>query len=56
MRYTWAQFRTYLRLARQRRAQERILSFLSANQAQAGGQGAREFLQALQHDAKAAED
>ena len=55
MRYTWAQFRSYLRLARRRQAEERLLAFGATRAATAGGKGATELLQALQADIRDAE-
>lgn len=55
LQYTWAQFRTYLRLARKRQAEERALNFLAINHAMGGGKGAKEFLQAMQADIAAAD-
>jgi hypothetical protein len=54
MRYTWAQFRSYLRLARKRRAEDRKLEFLATNLAMAGGESAKAFLQAMNRDIAAA--
>lgn len=55
MRYTWAQFRTYLRLARRRRAEDRLLQFLATNHAMGGGESAKDFLRALKEDVQAAD-
>jgi hypothetical protein len=48
MGYTWAQFRTYLRLARKRRAQDQLLQAVAGN-------ASKELIQSLQAEIKAAD-
>lgn len=55
MRYTWAQFRGYLRRARRRKAEQDLLHFIATNRAFAGGDGAKELLRGLNDQLKAAE-
>lgn len=50
MRYTWAQFRTYLRLARRRRAEDRLAQVLAAT---APHGGAKTLVEQLQAELKA---
>lgn len=50
MRYSWAQFRGYLRLARKRRSEERLRQFLLA-----GGKERSEYADALRREIAAAE-
>lgn len=47
MGYTWAQFRTYLRLAQQREAERRATDLIVANHANAGGDAATQLLRSL---------
>lgn len=50
MRYTWAQFRTYLRLARRRRAEDRLTQVIAS---QAANGGAKSLVEKLQAELKA---
>lgn len=55
MRYTWAQFRGYLRRARRRQAEQQLLHFISTNGAMNGGEGAKQLLKSLNEQLKATE-
>lgn len=50
MRYSWAQFRGYLRLARKRRAEQQLQEFLLA-----GGSARSEYADALRREVAAAD-
>lgn len=55
MGYTWGQFSTYLRLARRRSAEDRLLAFMAANAVAVGGKSAVSMLSALQAELAATE-
>lgn len=55
MRYTWAQFRSYLRRARRRQAEQQLLHFISTNRAMNGGDAAKQLLSGLNEQMKATE-
>lgn len=53
MGYTWVQFCSYLRLARQQHAQARLDRVVDTSNAFAGGDGARKLARALSDQAEA---
>lgn len=52
MDYSWAQFLTYLRLARRRRARAQLDQLVIQSQAFAGGDKARELARLLADEAR----
>lgn len=55
MNFTWAQFRSYLRLARRRKAEQDLMQFIATGHAFAGGDGAKALLRGLNDQLKAAQ-